>query len=617
MNTIHFRFPYFQRRPAERKPAALTGPIRLGFGLALLALAWLPMTGLGQWQTQTNVLKPGWNAVYLHVDASYTNLDYLIGSNPANPISQVWLWQPPSSVQFVSTPDTPSTASSQWSCWGRTGVALPNTLAGLAPNAAYLVYSTAATNYTWLVQGRPVGFTFTWSTTGLNFLGFPTPSANPPAFDSFVSLSPVLKDINADIYAYNGGNLSTTNPSKLFNLHGTAVTRGRAFWVRNGTQANTYFGPFTVDLQGSKVDFRDTSSRYSVHLRNVAATNVTVTVRLLVSETPPAGQTNIAGLPPLLIRGAQSMSDLTYASTNLGLGTTHSWVLTPAGQSGSDVQVVFGLNRFLMPGAPGTTYAGILQFTDSFGFEEQDVAVSATVSSSAGLWVGKANVSQVANYMKTYQLDTNGATVLSTNGSYIVTSVNTNLGTVVTPYPLMLILHNDGINANLLQRVFYGQDRYSNSVVALNETALDPNQLSSARRISAAHLPFRAPNAPWPMTGLFGQGTNLTATISLAYNDQVSNPFLHTYHPDHDNLDATFSMELAQGMESYGLQRQITLTFSPPGNDFNSLTGGATAWGYYQESITVQGFAGAQRNFNVAGTFSLNRLSSIATLTGP
>jgi hypothetical protein len=42
-----------------------------------------------QWQTQTFQVKPGWTAVYLHVDPSYTNLDYLVGSDPNNPISEI------------------------------------------------------------------------------------------------------------------------------------------------------------------------------------------------------------------------------------------------------------------------------------------------------------------------------------------------------------------------------------------------------------------------------------------------------------------------------------------------------------------------------------------------
>ena len=34
---------------------------------------------------------------------------------------------------------------------------------------------------------------------------------------------------------------------------------------------------------------------------------------------------------------------------------------------------------------------------------------------------------------------------------------------------------------------------------------------------------------------------SVTVTVPIDYRDQSSNPFLHTYHPDHDNLDPTFS----------------------------------------------------------------------------
>src|SRR5208283_2823797 len=47
--------------------------------LASLAL-WLGslLPADAQWQTQSILVKPGWTAVYLHVDPSYTNLDSLI-----------------------------------------------------------------------------------------------------------------------------------------------------------------------------------------------------------------------------------------------------------------------------------------------------------------------------------------------------------------------------------------------------------------------------------------------------------------------------------------------------------------------------------------------------------
>lgn len=109
---------------------------RLLFGLVLLAWA----TSLqAQWITQTNSLRPGWNAVYLHVDASYTNLDQLIGSNTNNPIQEVWMWVPAlPSGQFTESPALPSGAGNQWASWVRaTGPS--SVLQKLQGNAAYLV----------------------------------------------------------------------------------------------------------------------------------------------------------------------------------------------------------------------------------------------------------------------------------------------------------------------------------------------------------------------------------------------------------------------------------------------------------------------------------------------
>lgn len=586
----------------------------------MVLLLGLPLSTQAQWQTQSILVEPGWTAIYLHVDASYTNLDYLVGSDPNNPIAEVWLWQPPSStLQFVSSPQTPSSGNNQWANWERLGLGFSGggNLVALQPNAAYLIHSLAATNYTWRLQGRPVAPNYSWSSSGLNLLGFPTPSANPPAFDAFLSLAPAFASA-AEIYQYLGGNLGPANPSLLFAYHTTHVTRGQAFWMRAGTLFNNYFGPFQVAISGSAgVNFSNTVSQYSFHLVNVTANNVTVNLQLLPSETPPAGQNPIAGTPPLLIRGALSMTNLTYSSTTLNVGGSQSWTLAPQGQSGSDVVVVLGLNRYAMTNNnPGDLLAGILQFTDSFGFSQVDVPVAAQAASLAGLWVGNASISQVANYLKIYQTDANNNPVISGNGNYIVTGINTNLGAVAQPYPLRLIVHNDGANVVLLQRVYVGLNANSNIVLATTETALNPAQLGTARRISSTTLPGSAANAPWPFTGQLLEGGVLTTTATVAYDDQSTNPFLHTYHPDHDNLDATFANELPQGTESYQITRVITLNVMPPGNDFTSLTSAnQTLSGVYSENVTLGGLGGATRNFNIAGAFALNRLSTIPVLT--
>ncbi len=572
-----------------------------------------------QWQTQSLTIQPGWTAVYLHVDASYQTLDNLVGSDPSNPIAEVWLWQAPAStLQFVTSPQAPVAGTTQWANWGRIGTGITSTLFSLVPNAAYLIHSTATTNYTWNLKGRPVAPNYAWSTTGENFQDFPTVSTNPPAFDAFLSLAPSLASV-LEVFQYQGGPLGPINPSQVFAFHSTPVVRGQAFWMRSGTVFNNYFGPFQANIQTlGGVAFSNSVSQYSFHLVNPTVSSVTVSLQLLPSESPPAGQTAIVGVPPLLVRGALTTSNLTYAYTSLTPGNSVSWTLTPQGQSGSDIVVVLGLNRYVLTSNPGALYAGILRFTDSLGYTEVDAPVSAQVASYAGLWVGNAAVSQVSSYLKSYQMDANNQPIVGSNGAYTVTGINTNLGPVVTPFPLRLILHNSGSQVSMLQRVFYGNDINSNTIVALNESSLDPAQLASARRISAIHLPWSAVNAPFQLSGQLAPGATLATInpINFDYNDQSSNPFLHTYHPDHDNLDATFTQELPQGSESYGIQRQITLSLLPPGNDFLSLTqAGQSFSGAYVETITMTGIGGATRTFNVAGTFMLAQISPIAVLS--
>jgi hypothetical protein len=285
---------------------------------------------------------------------------------------------------------------------------------------------------------------------------------------------------------------------------------------------------------------------------------------------------------------------------------------------------VLGLNRSAITAATGSLLAGILRFTDSLGFCQVDVPLSALAGSRAGLWVGWAMASQVGEYLKSYAVSTNNTAQLlvSSNGAYVVSELNTNWGAVPRPFPLRLIVHNpeSSGNAVLLQRVYYGLDATTNWIVARSEGRLHRDWLPQARRISATHLPWTATNGSWSFDGRLGQATNLAATVWLDYADQASNPFLHTYHPDHDNLNASFTSTLPQGSESYAIRREISLLVQPPADDFTSLTAsGQTLTGSYLETLSLLGLARAggandTRQFQVRGGFSLTRIASVPVL---
>ncbi len=625
-----FSSPPFQaaghRRPrrASQQPPVRPRPVQAGRRVlaraVLLLIAALPARA--QWLTQSFDLVAGWNAVYLHVDASHAVLDDLLAV-PANaPIEEIWQWNPDvPAAQFTQNPAVPADTGSPWASWVR-GEGADAGLKRLAGNRAYLIRVRNDTaTFRWEVKGRPVAPRYTWTTTGLNFLGFPTPPGAAPTFETFLEPAPALLN-NLELFRYVGGPMGPANPARVFALNTTPVRRGEAFWLRAGDHFNRYFGPFALELPpGQSLDFGQDRSASSLRLRNLTSADLTLTLRLVNSETPPAGQPPVAGPPPVLLRGERNLTDLTYAY--LDLSTPRSWTLKPAGQPGADVEIVLGVNRHAMSGQPGDVYAAVLQLTDSRSLSRVDLPVSATVVSRAGLWVGGAAVTQVRHYLTQYRRDAEGKPELQPDGRYAIESVKDDLGSVGRPYPLRLILHTgtDGGGAKLLQRVFVGPKPDGQVGLTTREELLDPAQLAHARRISAVHLPWSASNVPWAGTGALRPGEAVNVTVTVSFED-AANPFLHAYHPDHDNLNATFDARLGRGEESYDIQRQITLTPRAPADDFDSLTRGHNViGGDYAEQITLTGRTKPgrtqpeSRTFEVRGTFELTRISDIAELT--
>ncbi|MDA1274736.1 MAG: hypothetical protein O2960_11895 [Verrucomicrobia bacterium] len=586
--------------------------------LCAFAVFFAVVSARAQWETQTVTLKPGWNSVYLHVDASHL----VVNEDVPVPIEEIWLWKPVLSPdRFIDNPQRPASGN-DWISWDRRAE-VSDTLTALIGNAAYLVRNGDAADYVWSLKGKPLPPRYTWTSKGVNLVGFSTPPANPPLFANFLSPVPRLAS-EGEFYRYDDGDndLTPTLFKALFNS--VRVNRGQAFWIRHANQFNRYFGAFEVTLQNSSgVNFRDFIDQYTLRLRNQTTAEITVTLDLLDSESAPTGQTAIVSKPPLLRRGALSAQNLTYAFTTFDSGQTVT--LKPRGEVGSEAEVVLGINRLAMNGNAGDLFAGILRLTDSLGYTQIDLPVSANQASggatfASGLWVGNAVVNQVRHYLKNYQRDASGNLVreeVTQDGApYVVASVKEDLGSVARTFNLRLIVHKSADEARLLQRIFHGLDLGGNQVLSKTEDALDPKRLGSARRISAVELPFTSANDGWPFTGQFAQGQTIVAQVNLAYDDYQSNPFLHSYHPDHDVLNATFTAVESRGIESYDIERKITLVIAPPAQDFKSvIAAGNEIIGQYSEEITLKGRGAESRRIDTAGSFVLRRISDIATLT--
>lgn len=602
----------------------------------LLPVLFFATTASGQWLTQTVELNEGWNGVYLQVDASYDRIDELIEADLGNTITEIWQWNAPGSAQFYEFPGDAVFNVSGWRQW-KSGDERSE-LHQISGGSAYLVRSTS--DYSWQIKGRPVITSVDWSLDGVNLVGFPVDASTPPDFETFFSAGGSLLSASTEIYRYQGDSLSSNNPveipSALYRHIG--VERGEAYWINTAGGFNDYSGPLEVLLGGREgIQYNERVRSASFWIRNRTAGSLDVELELLPSEPAPAGEPVISGQVPLLLRGERLTNSLHYSYEEVVPGQVYSWGLNGRDKEASEVHIVLGLDQLQVDQSEGDVLAGLLRIADSTGHTEQYIGIQYTHGIHGGLWVGEALVTQVGQYLKTYEsgaaepiLFTNGNTVvtndliISEDGHYVVSGVDTSITDVPKWFPLRLIVHEDADEkATLLQRVFIGSDEETNRIVAVSESLLDPDQLAGAARISSVHLPWSPENEGWVFDGSFSSVDGLLTAVPLNFNDHQSNPFLHTYHPDHDNLNDGFDEELTQGRESYGIERTIRLHPDPPGTNFSDrISADDRMYGMYEETIRMTGLARPGnthdvRTFEVKGVYRLDRLNRINELKRP
>lgn len=200
---------------------------------------------------------------------------------------------------------------------------------------------------------------------------------------------------------------------------------------------------------------------------------------------------------------------------------------------------------------------------------------------------------------------------------------------VLTPFELRLLIHVDNGGAvSLLNEVTVMEEP---GVTVTNESGeetglparlvlvTDPALLSNFKGVGdrdgvpigrrMTSVSFEFPNRHHlPLSGQFSPTGMLAGTISLPA-DHATNPFKHNYHPDHDNLNATFTEAAA---EAYDVNRSITIAFSPqnPSAEAKPDYGYSSIHGVYRE--TISGLHRAP--IHVQGDVWLNRLYRVGTL---
>ncbi|MEO0016720.1 MAG: hypothetical protein RLZZ522_3 [Verrucomicrobiota bacterium] len=366
------------------------------FALVFAAML-LPSAVSAQWVREAYPLKPGWNAIWLSqdcsvgIDGSTRAIGDVLAANPQ--ILEVWRWNPlGSTVQWTQAPENPIAPDATWAVWRR---ADPDnsTLGTLTGNSSYLVnVAPGATAFELQLTGKPLPPNYEFNSAGLNFIGFPTQATGAvtqPNFDAFFSYSPVLKSAPS-VFFYNGGPLSDVNPKNPLLVGSprfTAVSRGKAYWVRS-TAYSDYYGPLKVTVLGTGgIEYGRKLNTVAVRVKNVTdpLKNATITATFTLANSAQAPDGTQPDPVPLRVRGPRD-ANLQFTYSTLPATLT----LAP----GEEKELILDAHRAMM-NIPDHSYESILRVTDSLQHTRIDLPVSAVGSSRQGIWVGAAVLNSV------------------------------------------------------------------------------------------------------------------------------------------------------------------------------------------------------------------------------
>lgn len=566
-------------------------------GLTLLLL--LPLTAMAAavpTVTQSIGLNPGWNAVYLEVTPASASPAEVFKDLPSG--SSVWAWTgKDETVQFIQDPSEPPMNLPKWLAIFTAAADAPlNNLYAITANSAYLIQLPAGSApLTLNVTGRPTMRHKGWVPDSFNLTGFGLSDA-PPTFASF--FAPSNSHRNQAIYRLN----NLTGAWEIVNNPATTAMRsGEAFWIYCQSGSD-YQGPLTVEADGvDGLDFGAGISILKLTVKNATGSNRAISVSQLSAVNPVA-----LAWRNFDAAGGNILSTPISAMQPITVTAAGSVTLTIAAQRGS-----FSGDA-----------ASVLEFGDGQGYRVRVpvTAASKPVSGYPGLWSGIATLTKVS------QLADAGPAPGFASGAAKATPAELNL---------KLIMHQDSFGqVRLLKQaiIMYkeGTTPGSGRNVVLTNDSLIPSYsgvtqrdgTKVGRRLSAIGIDY-SPNSDTSFgTDFDGTALKCSGTISSTIECRAvlessapytspTNPFLHKYHPDHDNLSGDFK---TYKQEANRIERTITLAFdnTPAANPANPPLGWGTSvlGGTYSE--VIKGLA--KGPITVGGNFTLQLATNVAQL---
>lgn len=574
----------------------------------LLLVAGLASQARAGTVTQTIELQPGWNAVYVEVEPEVNAIEQVFAGIP---LASVWRWIPNDRpVNFIQDPDEELLTIDGW--YGYFPVDRPESvltnLYSINANQAYLVKLQGSSPRTLEITGKPALRPLSWRSDGFQLTGFHVVPGNGPTFASWFAGSEEHEGQSIYKLGDNGQWVEVSRPEI------ERIESGEAYWVFTRGRSS-WQGPLSVEIDfGERLDFGASVARNTLVVRNRSGVSNEIRIRRLEAEVPvplalatrddETGQKEWPVIP-----GQTTFSLPVDESRMLEFGIRRAELF--ANDAAQVIEISNGLGSRRLVDVSASVYQPptAAAATQAVGRDGKMQSARATDPRFAGLWLGVVTIEKVSMAQA-------GGVVPMPTGS---------------DFPLRMIVHVDAAgNVVLLKDViqmwqegtykpdpenpeFNIVDEPGRYVLITDDSLLPQFEGAVLRdgepvgvRMSTAAYDFAEDELE--LEGLFGPGGLLTGSIVTA-PDHPTNPFLHRYHPDHDNLDPQF---LNFREEAYAVTRQMEFVFAsedPEGSESPEWGNGEVA-GSFNESLS-----GLHRStIFVSGTFRFRRVLNIDQL---
>ncbi len=568
------------------------------FALILLMSMAAPVVHAAD-MTQSITLKPGWNAIHVALEPADKDIQSVFAGIP---VRSVWRWIPGrNDAQFIKDPAEGLENVEGWYAWfpePRPDAMLTN-LHTIDGNTSYLVRLDGSSSRQLVIHGTPRFIPVSWRSDSFTLTGLPVTTGNAPTLTEFFSRSPahqgqpVYRLDNAD------GRWKLVNGSEPINAN-------EAYWIY--TKGNSrYQGRMHLVLdQGESLEFGAMFDQMRFVLRNLSGVNGSFQIERLGSMRVPLSlrtedeETGEVGWPDL--------PDVEVLDA-------------PAGE---DVFVTLAIKR---PQFTQDRMEQMVAITDELGQRivlhvggstAQRATAGRGVNAKAGgddplafagLWVGDIVVEKVSEAQRA------GTTPMSTGSPFtqrVLVHVNAQ-GQARLIKDVIQMWEDGTMQPSSVDPTYMEEAQPGRYVLLTNKNLIGLYSGVAARDGVSVGLRYSTVGYDFDgemldFSGVFGPGGEISTAI-VVEPTLPTNPFLHRYHPDHNNLDERF---LNYQEEAYQVVRNMQLVFTsddplgpnPPG------WGDSTLGGTFAETIT-----GLHRNpIFTSGTFRLHRASVVTVL---